>query len=82
MHILSLTPIASQTSGGTSAGGAGTAAPYSSASALGTGTSALMVFNRGGNVVFASSSASAMLGYAHKSFLLMNLEVGEPRCGA
>eukprot|EP00198_Chlamydomonas_reinhardtii_P009227 XP_001698564.1 predicted protein [Chlamydomonas reinhardtii] len=33
-----------------------------------------MVFNRGGNVVFASSSASAMLGYAHKSFLLMNLE--------
>ncbi|KAG2449446.1 hypothetical protein HYH02_005593 [Chlamydomonas schloesseri] len=75
LHVFSLAPIGGQ-AGGTSAGGAGSVPPALvsvPASAM-VSTTALMVFNRGGNVVFASSSASAMLGYAHKSFLLMNLE--------
>ncbi|KAG2497025.1 hypothetical protein HYH03_005028 [Edaphochlamys debaryana] len=35
---------------------------------------ALVVMNRNSNIVWANSMASQMLGYAHKSFLLMGLE--------
>ncbi|KAG2497028.1 hypothetical protein HYH03_005031 [Edaphochlamys debaryana] len=35
---------------------------------------ALVVMNRSSNIVWANSMASQLLGYAHKSFLLMGLE--------
>ncbi|KAG2449445.1 hypothetical protein HYH02_005592 [Chlamydomonas schloesseri] len=75
---LLLVSIVLRTAAGKGSGAAGAIGAVAASGGTGTGIGPLMVLDRYGGMVFANAAMSNLLGYAHKSFLLLRLEALVP----